>query len=63
MEEVKDLINEKKYTKKELAKLLNVHSKTIDYWIKTKGLKALKIGGRIYILDKDVKAFLEENNK
>lgn len=63
MEEIKDLVNEKKYTRKELAQLLNVHLKTIEYWNKVKGLKSIKIGGRLYILDKDVKAFLEENNK
>lgn len=63
MQEIKDILEEKKYTKKELASLLNVHIKTIEYWIKVKGLKVLKIGGRIYILDKDVKEFLENNNK
>lgn len=63
MEEIKELLQEKKYTRKELASYLNVHIKTIDYWLKAKGLKSYKMGGRVYILDKDVKTFLEDNNK
>ena len=49
------------YTCAEVADMLRVKEDTVWNWIRTKKLKAVKIGGKIYRIHKDeIKKLMEE---
>ncbi len=47
----------------EVAKMLDVHPKTIENWIKSGELKALKFSRAVRIAEADLKQFLENHRK
>ena len=49
------------YTKKEVAELLPVCTRTIDRWIVSNGLKASKFGRCIRIHTKDLDRYINRN--
>ena len=55
-------MEEKFYTKKEIAEKLDVHLNTVDSWIAKGWLTVHKIGGRIRIYENDLAAFLKRND-
>jgi excisionase family DNA binding protein len=52
---------DKFYTVQEIAEMLKVHWQTILNYIKTKKLKAVKIGKEYRIREADLSEFLETN--
>lgn len=60
----KDVIEGKAYTRKEVAKMLHVGTATIDNYIKSKKLKAVKIGAKkVLITESYINEFLESQTK
>ena len=55
-------MEEKFYTKKEIAEKLDVHLNTVDSWIAKGWLPVHKIGGRVRIYESDLDAFLKRND-
>jgi len=64
MVNVREQLNQKKYTPKEVADILNVTSATALNYIKNGELKAIRVSERkIFVTEKELDNFINDKNK
>lgn len=64
MANVREQLNQKKYTPKEVADILNVTSATALNYIKSGELKAIRVSERkIFVTEKALDNFINKKNK